>query len=169
MTENKSLLSRTALGVVLIAVGLFVLVDVALVARVSALAIGGAAVVAGAFEIFHGFWTKEWRGFLSRILLGVLYVGFGAALVTQPGFGSLFLLYTLGLVLVASGIVRCSMGIRQRGSFHWLLASGLFGMAAGLMILTGWPITGIRAIAILLGLDLVLHGIAWLAVAWWRN
>lgn len=169
MAESTPLIRRTALGVVLIAVGLFVLVDVALVARVSTFAIGGAAIVAGAFEILHGFWTKQWRGFLTRILLGALYAGFGAALVTQPGFGSLFLLYTLGLVLVASGIVRCSTGLRERASFHWLLMSGLFGIAAGAIILTGWPIAGIRAVAVLLGLDLVLHGIAWLAIAWWRN
>ena len=169
MNEKETTISRTALGLVLVAVGLFVLVDVALVARISTLAVGGAAVVAGAFQIFHGFTTKEWGGFVGRILLGVLYAGFGIALLMRPDFGPLVLLYTLGLVLVASGVVRCAMGIRERGTFLWLIASGLFGIAAGLSILTGWPISGIRVIAVLLGLDLVTHGIAWLAIVWRRR
>lgn len=169
MSKENPRFSRTALGIVLLAAGVFVLADVTLVARLSIVAIGGAAIVAGVFEIVHGFWTRERSGLIGRILLGILYAGFGAALMSRPDFGSLFLLYSLGLVLVASGIVRAVMAVRQRGSFWWLLASGLFGIAAGLVILTGWPISGIRVIATLLGLDLVTHGIAWLAITWRRN
>ena len=169
MTGNEHLARRTTLGIVLIVVGLFVLVDLALVARVSTLTKGAAAIAAGGFEIFHGLWTREWRGFLSRILLGVLYVGFGVVLLMQPSFGIEFVLYALGLLLLGSGLVRCWMGLRERGSFQWLFVSGLFGIAGGLIILAGWPIAGIRGISVLLGLDLVVHGIAWLAIVWRRD
>jgi uncharacterized membrane protein HdeD (DUF308 family) len=166
MALTNPRINRTALGIVLIAVGLFVLVDVALVARISVLVIGGAAIAGGAFQAVHSFWTKEWTGFLWRLLLGALYIAFGAALITRPGLGATFLLYALGLVMVASGVARAWMGIKERGGFLWMILSGLFGIAAGLVILTGWPISGIRAIAVLLGLDLVTHGVAWLSAAW---
>lgn len=166
MVSVSPRISRTTLGVVLIAVGLFVLVDVALVARISVLFIGGAAVAAGAFQIVHSLWKKEGKGFPWRVLLGALYIGFGVALITQPGLGTPFLHYVLGLVLAASGAARLWMGIKERGNFLWMIVSGVVGIAAGLVILTGWPLSGIRVITIALGLDLVTHGIAWLSAAW---
>ena len=55
---------RILLGVVLILAGLFVLGDVTLATLVSTMFIAAMAIVAGAFEIIHAFWTKGWGGFL---------------------------------------------------------------------------------------------------------
>ena len=68
---------RVLLGVVLILAGIFVLGDVALATIVSTMFIGYTAIVAGAFEIIHAFWTKGWGGFIWQIVLGILYIAFG--------------------------------------------------------------------------------------------
>ena len=47
-----------------------------------------------------------------------------------------------------------------------MLVSGVVGIAAGIMILAHWPASGLWAIGLLVGIDLIAHGIAWLAVAW---
>ncbi|MEY9395953.1 hypothetical protein ABIF79_002328 [Bradyrhizobium japonicum] len=47
-----------------------------------------------------------------------------------------------------------------------MLASGLFGVLAGLVILTGLPMTGLWVLGLLLGIDLLSHGIGWLTFAW---
>jgi uncharacterized membrane protein HdeD (DUF308 family) len=47
-----------------------------------------------------------------------------------------------------------------------MLASGLFGVLAGLVILTGFPMTGLWVLGLLLGIDLLSHGIGWLTLAW---
>ena len=158
---------RVLLGIVLILGGVFVLGDVALATLVSTLFIGYTAIVVGAFEILHAFWTKGWGGFIWQILLGALYIAFGLLVVSQPASGALILTYVLGLVLLASGIVRIFVGFKHLSEVGWImLLSGAFGVLAGLIILTGWPTTGLWVLGLLLGVDLISHGVAWLTYGW---
>ena len=162
---------RAMLGGVLLLGGIFVLADMMLVKTVSALVIGGAAVVAGVFEMAHALWTKRWVGAAPRILLGFLYVVFGAVLLTQPAFRAVFLTYALGFALLLSGLVRLPVGLRLGTTLGRLLImlSGIFGVLAGLVIFSGWPVSGARAIGTLLAIDLISQGLGWLVVAWRRG
>jgi uncharacterized membrane protein HdeD (DUF308 family) len=47
-----------------------------------------------------------------------------------------------------------------------MLLSGALGVIAGLIILARWPMSGLWVLGILLGIDLISHGIAWLTFAW---
>jgi uncharacterized membrane protein HdeD (DUF308 family) len=155
------------LGIVMIIAGFLVLGDVVLFTVISAIFIGWLAIFAGGFEILHAFWTKGWGGFVWQLLLGALYVAFGIVLVTQPVTSALILTYVLGLVLLISGIVRVFVGISHWQQSGWImLVSGLFGIVAGLIILTGFPATGLWVLGLLLGIDLLSHGIGWLTYAW---
>lgn len=97
----------------------------------------------------------------------MLYIAFGIVLVTQPLTGALLLTYVLGIALLVSGVVRMLIGIgrwQQGGGI--IFASGVFGVLAGLIILTGFPMTGLWVLGLLLGIDLLSHGIGWLTFAW---
>ncbi|WEX10751.1 HdeD family acid-resistance protein [Chelativorans sp. AA-79] len=158
---------RVLLGIVLIVGGIFVLGDVALATLVSTLFIGITAIVVGAFEIIHAFWTKGWGGFVWQILLGVLYIVFGWMVVSQPVSGALILTFALGLVFLASGIVRIVVAFKHWSEAGWLmLLSGVFGILAGFIILSGWPASTIWVLGLLLGIDLITHGVAWLTYGW---
>ncbi|WP_426436884.1 HdeD family acid-resistance protein [Bradyrhizobium genosp. P] len=155
------------LGIVMIIAGLMVLGDVAFFTVISTIFIGWMAIVAGGFEIFHAFWTKGWGGFVWQLVLGALYLAFGIVLVSQPVASALILTYTLGLLFLISGIVRILIGISHWRQLGWImLASGLFGVLAGLVILSGFPATGLWVLGLLLGVDLLSHGIGWLTYAW---
>ncbi|GAB1582880.1 HdeD family acid-resistance protein [Phyllobacterium phragmitis] len=158
---------RLLLGVVLVLGGVLVLGDVALATFVSTLFIGFTAIAVGVFEIFHAFWTKGWGGFIWQILLGVLYIIFGWMVVNQPASGALVLTLLLGLVFLASGIVRVVIAFSHWSDAGWLmLLSGVFGILAGLIILSGWPASSAWVLGLLLGIDLITHGIAWLIYGW---
>lgn len=158
---------RVLLGIVMIAAGFLVLADVALATLVSAMVIAALAIVAGAFEIFHSFWTKGWGGFLWQVLLGILYIAFGLVLWSQPVAGALVITFVLGFVLVASGGVRVLLSYRHWHDAGWLmLLSGIFGIVAGAIIIAGWPASGLWVLGFLLGIDLLSHGAAWLLYAW---
>ncbi|MEH2468923.1 uncharacterized membrane protein HdeD (DUF308 family) [Nitrobacteraceae bacterium AZCC 2161] len=155
------------LGIVMILAGILVLGDVVLVTVISTIFIGWISIAAGVFEIIHAFWTKGWGGFAWQILLGVLYVAFGVVLVSQPVASALILTYVLGLMLLMSGIIRILLGFNHWKDAGWImLLSGVFGVLAGLVILTGFPMTGLWVLGFLLGIDLISHGIAWLTYAW---
>ena len=158
---------RTLLGLVLILAGIAVLGDIALATIISTMFLGITAIIAGAFETMHAFGTKGWGAFLWRALLGVLYIAFGIVLLRQPVSGALILTYFLGLLLIASGIVRIFLAFRSWREMGWImLLSGGFGVVAGLIILAGWPVTGLWVLGLLLGIDLISHGVAWLLYSW---
>jgi uncharacterized membrane protein HdeD (DUF308 family) len=156
----------TLLGIVMIAAGALALSDVVFATIISVKLVGITAFVAGAFEIFHAFWTKGWGGFLWQVLLGGLYLAFGLILLIQPASGALILTYSLGALLLASGIIRCVLSFAHWRQNGWMmLISGAFGLLAGLLILFGFPNISLWALGFLLGVDLLSHGVAWLLYA----
>ncbi|MDQ0469438.1 HdeD family acid-resistance protein [Labrys wisconsinensis] len=158
---------RILLGLAFVVAGAFVLADLALATLASTLVIGGAAIAVGLFEIVHAFWSRGWGGFLWQILLGALYTVFGLMMVSQPLFGALVLTYVVGIVFLATGIVRIVIAVRHWRLAGWLmLLSGAFGILAGLVVLTEWPMSGAWVLGLLLGIDLLSHGVAWLTFAW---
>jgi uncharacterized membrane protein HdeD (DUF308 family) len=155
------------LGIVMILAGIIVLGDVVLVTVISTVVIGAAAIATGAFEVVHAFWTKGWGGFVWQVLLGILYIAFGVMIVSQPVASALILTYVLGLTLLFSGVIRIVLGFSHWKEAGWImLLSGLFGILAGLVILTGFPKTGLWVLGFLLGVDLITHGLGWLSYAW---
>jgi uncharacterized membrane protein HdeD (DUF308 family) len=155
------------LGLVMIGAGIVVLGDITLVTLISTMFIGWVSMIVGAFEIVHAFWTKGWGGFVWQVLLGVLYLAFGFVLVTQPVASALILTYVLGMLLLISGFVRVLLGFSHWKDAGWImLLSGVFGLAAGMVILTGFPMTGLWVLGFVLAVDLISHGIAWLTYAW---
>jgi uncharacterized membrane protein HdeD (DUF308 family) len=160
-------LVRVLLGLVLFLAGVVVLGDITFATRISAFVIGLLAIVGGAFEIVHVFWTKGWGGFLWQILLGTLYIAFGVVLLSEPESGAALLTYVLGLVLLLSGLLRAFMSVGHWKEAGWtMLASGAFGVVAGLVVLTGFPVPRtLWLLGLLLGIDLIAHGAAWLAYA----
>ena len=158
---------RIVLGAVLIFAGLVVVCDVTFATIVSTVFIAAAAIAAGGFEIVHAFWTRGWGAPAWQILLGALYVVFGIALLNQPASGGLMFTYVLGTLLAMSGFIRVLLSVRrwnEAGAIMFL--SGVFGMLAGFVVLTGFPRTGLWVLALVLGIDLVGHGLAWLNYSW---
>jgi uncharacterized membrane protein HdeD (DUF308 family) len=158
---------RFLLGIVLILAGILVLGDIAIAALISTMFIAIVAIVAGAFEIAHAFWAKGWGGFFWQFLLGVLYVAFGIVLLSEPASGALLLTYLIGLLLLISGLVRTLFSFSHWRQAGWvMLLSGVFGVLAGLVVLTGFPKATLWVLGLVLGIDLLFHGVAWLTYVW---
>jgi uncharacterized membrane protein HdeD (DUF308 family) len=150
------------MGVVLILAAVVVLVDVATVALFSAILIAWVAMLTGAFEVLTAMFRRPWTRSAPRVLLGVFYVSFGIAFLQHSEFRTVLLTYVLMVSLVGSGVVRLVLGFARQTASPWLLVSGCVGIAVGLAMLFNRVGTNDRTIGLLLGVDLLLHGIAWL-------
>lgn len=86
-------------------------------------------------------------------------------LVTDPARGSVILTLLFALSLIGSGLVRIFQAILYWQWFGFLLlVSGIVGTVAGLVILSKWPLSGLWVLGFLVGIDLLLHGLWWIAL-----
>jgi len=170
---------RAALGGVMLLAGLVVLTDVAFASVVTPGFIGAASILVGIFEIFHALWARRWGALSWQALLGFLYIALGLMLTNVVGSRAMEILtsvvarslrtqellqsYMIGLLFIFSGIVRILVSIKHWLEAGWtMMLSGAFGAGVGLVILADFPWMGLWILAILLGIDFLVHGIAWL-------
>jgi uncharacterized membrane protein HdeD (DUF308 family) len=155
------------LGVTLIVVGMLVLRDATAATVVSAIVFGLALLCAGFAEIVQAFGSPHWSGVVWRLAVGVLYTIGGGVLVADPLAASAVLTLAFAAALIASGAVRLFLAVKHWQRLGWLLfASGLIGILAGLVILLKWPLSGLWVFGLAVGIDLILHGIWWVASSW---
>ncbi len=147
----------------MILIGAAVLADVAFASLIGSTFIGVAAILVGTFEIGNAISTRGWGGFTWQMILGFLYIALGLLLVGVDGSETQLLTYGLGLLLMLSGTVRILFVLNHWREVGWfMLLSGGFGVLAGLVILAEFPKTGLWVLGLLLGIDLISHGLAWL-------
>jgi uncharacterized membrane protein HdeD (DUF308 family) len=134
---------------------------------VSAIVFGLALLCAGLAEIVQSFSAPHWGGVLWRLIVGALYAIGGGALVADPLAASSVLTLAFATALIASGAVRLFLAVRHWHRLGWLLfASGAVGVLGGLVILLKWPLSGLWVLGLVVGIDLILHGIWWIASSW---
>jgi uncharacterized membrane protein HdeD (DUF308 family) len=151
------------LGVVLMLAGLFVLRNAVAATVVSAIVFGISLLATGVFEIVQSFWAPYWAHHFWRLLLGALYAVGGAILVADPLAASVLLTLAFAAALIASGVARIYVALSEWDRFGWLLlTSGIVGVLAGLVILAKWPLSGLWVFGLVVGVDLLLHGLWWL-------
>lgn len=162
--SEKSWWLYLLLGIVLLIAGAFVLGDVVLASVVSAIFIGWAVALAGVLEIIHAFSARGWKGFLLDLLLGVLYIAGGAMLLSNPVAASVSLTLVIGAIWIVSGMFRMVLaGAVWREGGWAIFLSGIVAVLAGAIILARWPASGLWVLGLLLGIDLLVNGIAWIA------
>ena len=77
-----------ALGVALLAAGVFALGDVVAVTLVSVIFIGATLLVGGVAQVIHAFITKGWSEFALNLVCGLVYVAGGILIMQEPVQGS---------------------------------------------------------------------------------
>jgi uncharacterized membrane protein HdeD (DUF308 family)/alpha-beta hydrolase superfamily lysophospholipase len=161
---------QVVLGLLLVVVGgiltvtPFVSIAVLVVLVVLALSVTGAGELATA--------SRSDAPMLSRVM-GVAWLAAALVVVLWPGPSIRVLAVTVGLVMVASGVLRMVTGVR--GTSDARLASILLGAAGvvlGLLALA-WPDVTVFVVAVAFGVRTVIFGLslAWSAVraGWHRS
>ena len=162
-TWHTSRWQSILLGLVLMLAGVFVLRNAVAATVVSAIVFGVTLLVTGLFEIVQSFWAPYWSHRFWRLLLGALYAVGGGILVADPLAASVLLTLVFAAALIASGIARIYVAITERDRFSGLLLmSGIVAVLAGLVILAKWPLAGLWVFGLVVGIDLLVHGLWWL-------
>ncbi|MGD8235991.1 MAG: DUF308 domain-containing protein [Chromatiales bacterium] len=129
--------------------------------------IGGVLLVTGIAQLFSGFQAEGWSAKVIPLILGVITTLAGIGVLGNPilGLGTLTLL--LVIFFIAEGIwkIIASLGYRPAEGWFWLLASGAISLVLGFMIWNQWPVSGLWAVGILVGVNLISTGLSLVVLA----
>jgi uncharacterized membrane protein HdeD (DUF308 family) len=99
---------------------------------------------------------------MLNAILGAVVAGLGAVIWFSPELGSGFLTALLMIFFIVNGLWKFSSALRYRpaAGWGWLLLSGLVSLLFVYLLWRQWPLAGAWAIGVLVGLDLLLTGVA---------
>lgn len=151
----------TIFGVIAIILGMLAMLAPGLTGLSIALLLGFVVLAAGIVRIIWAFQAESFVKGLFSFALGGLTLICGVLLVANPLFASGVLTIILALYFIIDGIFEIAAGIRRRSEYGWgwLLFAGIVSLLLGLMIWTQYPLSGIWAMGILIGIKLFFIGL----------
>lgn len=130
--------------------------------------VAAALVVGGCIELYYAFVTRPWgkRMRAASVVSGVLAIAAGAILILFPLSGLLALTAFVIGAFVLSGASRIAVAYSARGQKGrtWLAASGAASLVLAVVIFLELPVSAFWLLGTLLGVDLLFHGAALVAL-----
>lgn len=114
----------------------------------------------GVAHLVFGWHIRGIGGVIWQILLGALYIGIGAYLLTHPVAGLVTLTLALAIYLFAEGLLELilSFRVRPRQGWGWLLLDGIVTLILAIMIWRTWPASTEWVIGTLVGISMIFSG-----------
>lgn len=152
------------LGIVLILLGIVAIVFPFMSTIAVKIMVGWLFLIGGIVQIVHAFSTQKWSSFFLNLLVGILYLVAGGWLAFFPLTGIITLTIFLAAFFIVQGILECGMAFRMRpqSGWGWMLFSGIIALLLGILIFAGLPGTALWALGLLVGINLLSSGIAYL-------
>lgn len=132
----------------------------------SVFVLGILLIVSGVAQIIQSFWARRWTGLFLSMLVGILYIVTGFLCISRPAESALSITLIISLFLLVGGLYRMlSSAFLQFEKWGWVFFNGIVTFILGLIIYTGWPVSGLWVIGLFVGIDMVLTGWAWVLLA----
>ncbi len=151
----------TIFGVIAIILGILAMLTPGLTGISVVLLLGVLVLIGGIVRIVWAFQAGSFGKGLLMFAIGGLTLLCGIALVANPLFASGVLTVILAGYFIFDGISEIVGGIRQRpeSGWSWMLFGGIVSIWLGMMIWGQFPLSGVWAIGILLGIKLFFVGL----------
>jgi uncharacterized membrane protein HdeD (DUF308 family) len=151
----------TIFGVIAIILGILAILAPWVAGTSVLLVIGVLVLVAGIARIIWAFGSGSVGKGLLMFLIGVLTFLCGIVLLANPILASGVLTIVLAVYLVVDGFVEIVAGFNRKpaSGWGWLLFGGLVSILLGIFIWRQFPLSGMWAIGVLLGVKLLFVGL----------
>src|SRR5262245_53541373 len=155
-----------ALGALLVFLGVTAIGYAFASTLISVLFFGWLLVASGLLQGIVAFQVQSWSGFFLHLLAGLLEVIVGVLVISSPAQSAVGLTLLLAVYLLLGGLFRTIaalwLGFPGAG---WAALGGTISFLLGLALWRHWPISGLWFIGTCVGVDLLMHGAAWIAFA----
>ncbi|HTP46130.1 MAG TPA: HdeD family acid-resistance protein [Casimicrobiaceae bacterium] len=149
-------------GVIMLILGVLAVAAPAIATMAVDIYVGWLFMFSGIVGLVAIFSARNIPAFLWSLLTAALSVVVGVLLVWKPVEGALSLTLVLTAFFVVEGIFQivASVGYRDvmRGSWGWMLVSGIADLVLAAIIILGWPTTAVWALGLIVGINLLTSG-----------
>lgn len=155
------------LGVVMALLGLAAILFPIVATLAATALVGWLILIFGLFALFGAFSIHGTGPFFAALLLGLLALAAGSFLLFSPLTGAVALTLIAGVILMFQGAFELVFAAEMRPARGWagMLLSGIASIVVALIIIDGWPAISLIALGILLGVNFLTTGIAYIATA----
>ena len=156
--EGKSV---KMLGIITIIMGVIAIL-VPVTTGLSVVFFVGILVVAGGLlRMFWAFNSDSIGQGTMTFAIGGLTLLCGLALVTNPMFLSGFMTILLVAYLIIDSALEMTAAIRLRpkNGWGWMFSGGIFSFILGILLWAQFPVSGVLAVGVILGMKLIFVGI----------
>lgn len=155
------------IGIALTVFGVLLLVSPAAVGSAVVRLVAIVMMVTGIAQLVQSLRMAGTVNSIVAAALGLVVAALGVMVWLNPEVGSGFLTALLMLFFVINGLWKIITAFRfsQASGWVWLLLSGLVSLLFVYLLWKQWPLAGAWAIGVLVGIDLLLSGLAMIVLS----
>lgn len=126
--------------------------------------VGVLLFIGGIVQGYRTFQLHRENGFYLSLLSAILNIVLGIILVLFPTIGVLSLTIVLIFFFMLQGMAKTIIAfqLRPMKNWGWLLFSGIISLVLSVIILAGFPQASFWVMGLLLGINMLIFGIAFL-------
>jgi len=155
-----------ALGIVTVALGVVCILYNAIATQVSLVVLAVVLMVSAIFSLALAIWIHNWNGFFM-FFLNALLQGFTSYLIVRyPHQSTVGVTMVLASLFIVGGLFQTvTAGLLKFPAWLWSMLSGVISLALGILVLYKMQNASVFFLGLVVGIDLVLDGISFLAFA----
>jgi uncharacterized membrane protein HdeD (DUF308 family) len=156
-------------GILLLALGVLAIVVPPIASLAVAIFLGWLFLVSGLIGLVTTYMMRHAPGFWWSLISAVLAVTAGIVLIARPISGVLSLTFVLIVFFIIEGVASIMFALEHRRElpdrWSWMLVSGIVDLILAALILAGLPGSAAWAIGLLVGINMLMGGVALVAMA----
>ena len=155
-----------AFGIALLVLGIAAVVRSVTATVATMLFFGWLLVIACAIEVVQAVMVGHWAGFFHHLVAAILFGVVGSMLIGRPLISAEALTVVMGVFFLIGGLFQliASLAVALPG-WGWGAVDGVITLVLGGLILAQWPASGLWVIGLFVGIDLIVYGFTWIALA----
>jgi uncharacterized membrane protein HdeD (DUF308 family) len=127
---------------------------------------GWLLVLGSVFELVDAFMVGKWADFFLHLLVAILFAVAGVFMLLKPVISAETITYVMAMFFLIGGLYTVvSSLVTHLPGWGWEALSGSIASLLGFFLLAQWPISGLYAIGVFVGVYLISYGCTWIALA----
>lgn len=101
------------------------------------------------------------------MLVALVFGITGALMVFRPVISAESITFVMSVFFLVAGLYQffASMWVSNLPGWDWGAVNGMISAIMGMLLLAQWPVSGLWVVGVFIGIDLIVYGSAWIAMA----